>query len=133
MNRAGLGSLLLVVIFGTVWLHIQALQNSWYYHYPFSDIPMHILGGALAALLTLFIANTWNKTPPTLAAEWGLVILWTFVVALAWEVFELLFNIYAASNYIEDTLMDIAMGFLGAGIIMVITHIKHRHAQHISS
>ena len=93
-------------------IHIIALQLSLYWAFSWFDIPMHFFGGAVVALgiftlndLKIMVPDRWLYAVP--------VVLLVIIVAMTWEVYELLIGISVESNYAIDTFTDLCMGTLG--------------------
>lgn len=103
--------LLLAVL---TWL---AVSYSLYWHFWWFDIPMHLLGGLWAGLCAAWLVAR-RGYPLTLT--WCLVF--ALFVGVGWEVFEYIEKI-AQPQYLDywpDTVKDIVMDILGAGIGYVI-------------
>lgn len=96
--------------------HSLALSMYLYWRYPWLDIPMHTLGGATVALgyLTFFefyppLADRYIRFVPAL--------LLVLVVALSWEVFEVLIGVSLEEpNYLADTVLDVCCGLAGGAL-----------------
>ncbi|MFT5849727.1 MAG: hypothetical protein ACI9H6_000542 [Patiriisocius sp.] len=93
-------------------IHIIALQLSLYWAFSWFDIPMHFFGGAVVALgiftlndLRIVVPDRWLYTIP--------VVLLVILVAMVWEVYELLIGIPIEANYVVDTVVDLVLGALG--------------------
>jgi len=93
-------------------IHIIASELFLYWRFFWFDIPMHFFGGAVVALgiftlydLKIIVKRRHLKRVPLLVL--------VFVVALSWEVYELLVGISIEANYVADTLIDLSMGLLG--------------------
>ncbi len=114
-------TLLLSSLFVLASAHIVALEFFLYWKYLWFDIPMHILGGLCVALgfssLPFFHINlpTWCGT----IISYTIVV---FLVGIAWEVFEVVFDLVIFDEtYNTDTFIDLCMdmlgGFIGYGIV----------------
>ncbi len=119
-----LTTILFLIAFSTLAvIHSIAITLSLYWRFWWLDIPMHMFGGVIVALglFTLrdlrIIPNSFLKLVPVLA--------FVFFVALVWEGYELLIGIPIESDYVIDTVTDLAMGLLGA-IVGYIIGIKLR-------
>jgi hypothetical protein len=107
-------------------LHRLALTHKLYFHYAWFDIMMHFLGGLLIALFACFLAGRWLQTHLPYESRTRLyvdVLLFSVIVGLLWESFELIFEltILDATIYIQDTLLDFVMNTLGvlSGLMLV--------------
>lgn len=92
--------------------HYLSLEFFLYWRYLWLDIPMHALGGLTAALGFLSIRDFIPKLPPS----WSRLLptlVFTLLVALVWEAFEVLAGIMLDPNYAADTALDLFMGLLG--------------------
>lgn len=99
--------------------HYLSLEFYLYWRYLWLDIPMHALGGLTAGLGFLSIRDFLPKLPPSwfgLTSTLG----FTFLVALAWEAFELFAGIMLEPNYAADTALDLLMGLLGGLVAYVV-------------
>jgi hypothetical protein len=93
-------------------LHIVSLKLFLYWRFWWLDIPMHFFGGIVVALglFTLYdLKILLKKKHLTLFCILSLV----FLVAIAWESYELLIGIPIEDDYIIDTLTDLCMGMFG--------------------
>ncbi len=107
----GLISLVLLVVFNGL-----AYKYFWYWHYPWADVPMHLLGGMAIVSWVLFLANQPVRVWPVL----GLLAL----VVFGWELFEFKFSHFLPTEVVfkalpawerglADTFSDIIFGVLG--------------------
>lgn len=118
--------LLASVVFATT--HYLALTFSLYYLFPWFDIPMHLLGGAIVALM---YANTawcgftlpprFTKLVPTLA--------FVLIIGLLWEIFEIWIGIPLIEKGFErdiwfDLFNDLVGGAVGWFIATRITKLE---------
>lgn len=105
---------IIVAILNKIAVSLSLYTTIWWY-----DIPMHILGGVLIALITLFFIydakffNFSDKKPAVIfASAVGMVL----IIGLSWELWELymgLTNVYTdridtAKDLVDDTLGAIA-------------------------
>ncbi len=90
-----------------------------YYEIWWLDIPMHILGGALFALLFVNL-STYFK----LKLEVKSLLIFVFFVGLVWEVYE--YSMYVYFNYdwggMYDSIKDLFDDMLGASIALYINN-----------
>lgn len=95
-------------------LHGIALMFSLYWVYLWLDIPMHILGGATAALWyqSRFLLSRFEDR---LSFGLGATIVFALVIGGAWEVYEYFVD-PILTEFGIDTAIDIVMDTLGAVI-----------------
>lgn len=78
------------------------------------DIPMHILGGALVALLALSIFKYQNKE-----ISFVKIAIFVIVVGILWEIYE--YSMYYFFNYdwngVFDTAKDLFDDLIGASLV----------------
>lgn len=103
--------------------------------WPYLDIPFHILGGFLAALLGLtlwkeLVERKKIKNVPPLAVAIG-IIAFTALIAVLWECHEFLLDEWHARqgmifNWMQpsnaDTMKDLANGLFGACLCVLGFH-----------
>ena len=89
------------------WLHVTALGSYWYWYYPWLDVPVHFLAGALIATAVIGVLGSFR--PYVFAAS-------VLLGAVGWEVFELVINTEREANFILDTSLDLLMDVLGISI-----------------
>jgi hypothetical protein len=128
-------------------LHTVATVRFWYWTYPWFDIPMHFLGGILAALTFIWL---WRKYFPNFSPKgaeqisslggsenlFALLLILSFValVGVLWEFAEFLFDVFiSAGGYARvvqqdavDTLTDLLFDLLG-GLTAAITFLIGRN------
>ena len=96
--------------------HAAAVAFSLYWTYPWFDIPMHALGGAVVALGFL-VAHVALRHG---AGDWGFwtTLAFVLVVGTLWELFEFWGGINGPQepDYIADTILDFAMDLLGGAV-----------------
>ena len=106
--------------------------------WPNVDIPMHILGGALAALLGLalweWVRDRWNVKGMASAAVMAFMICFAVLIATLWEFHEFLidwWHVRAGVAHdilmqpsLADTMKDEFDGLLGAVIIALVMRKK---------
>ena len=95
--------------------HFLALEFYLYWQYAYFDVPLHILGGAIAAL-ALFALRDLGMAVPVFLLRFPMVLLFVFVVGMSWEYFEVAAGLYRAENYAFDTALDIVMDLVGGAI-----------------
>ena len=111
------GSILAVV-------HILALELFLYWRYWWFDIPMHVLGGVVVALGIFTLYDFLPKLPRQYLSLIP-IISSVLIIALVWEVYQLLIGIPIEADYEVDTIIDLIMGTLG-GVIgyLVATQVR---------
>lgn len=115
-------------------LHNASIEFSWYYFYPFIDIPIHILGGLVVGFLVfIFFSSTEGGTASvekdiSPLNQLFLILLITFLVSVGWEVFELVFYLTNDAGLSLNTFSDIIFGLIGGAIgwmlLQLISHIE---------
>jgi len=119
MERRTVSKYAALLISGIFALNFLAQKFYWYSSIWWFDMPMHFFGGFLIALLCFWLWPT-KATTGEFAAK---VLFGVLSVGLGWEVFELFFNNYVASNpfnYVDtfaDIFFDLAGGSLGVVFI----------------
>jgi len=103
-------SLVLAIVLLAV--HLYALQNYFYWHHRWFDIPMHILGGiTIGAFLLAFLS----------ARQARFYFFCMVLVVVGWEVFEYFGHISTGQpHYWLDTFKDMIDGLIGAGVSLYI-------------
>ncbi len=96
-------------------VHVLSLQFFLYWHYLWLDIPMHALGGAVVAL-AIFVPYDFGAPLPKRWLQPLSVLLMVLLVALSWEVYEIMIGIPFGEDYAADTVSDLAAALLG-GIV----------------
>jgi hypothetical protein len=94
--------------------------------FPAFDIPMHLLGGAAIAFffLTAFKGGVQRElfSPHDRATHAALVLGWTSIAALAWELYEWFSTVYLRRPImgdVHDTLGDLVLGLSGGAMFLV--------------
>ena len=95
-------------------IHIVSLETYLYWRYLWLDIPVHVLGGAVIALLT-FVPYDFRDNLPERWLKPIPVIAFVLIAALLWEIYELKIGAFDP-EYQLDTVVDLVMGLLG-GVI----------------
>jgi Na+/H+-dicarboxylate symporter len=120
IHNAYVGTFTLVLSFGMVFLYLSALKYHLFYTHRWIDIPMHFLGGLVIASLSYFISNAAtandDKAFPTNALVIS-ILLSVFLVGIIWEVYEVIFKLNEELHYWRDTIADMVMDMLGAGVV----------------
>lgn len=91
------------------------------------DMAMHTVGGAVAGLFFLFIVGSIRGLSSLLYTKRGIYLValaGALLVGIGWEIFEYIYDIAYATNYVRDTASDILMDAVGA--IFVSYYVMHR-------
>ena len=111
-------------------LHGLATYFSWYFFIWWSDIPMHILGGFLVGVATLFVYRQLclkGFAQESRVTAWWFLCAGLLFVGVAWEYFEyskeLTFN--TIGSYHLDVLKDMAMDLFG-GLLAGIYFLRRK-------
>jgi hypothetical protein len=101
-------ALLLAVL--TAVAYWWGVDNSFFWIYSWYDILLHLLGGVVMGLWAAAVAARMHLTP--LRAL--LLVLFIGVIGgVAWELFEIAFNMIKADNYWLDTFADLGNDIVG--------------------
>ncbi len=95
--------------------HVLALEFFLYWKFWWFDIVMHFLGGIVIALGIFTLYDLRFPLPQRLKALVP-VLMCTLIIALAWELFELLAGSVPLFDYYFDTGLDIVMALIGATV-----------------
>ena len=91
-----------------------------YWIYQWYDIPMHILGGLWVSLFSIFLYTNFYKDISIHCKKLSMFVFFTLLlIALSWEIFELMGKITFLSDgiwYWIDTIKDIIDDFIGGMI-----------------
>lgn len=111
--------------------HDASIRMAWYYHYPWVDIPMHILGGFVVGLFAYILIVAYTNLAPFQSLSIGMlasIASFTLAVILSWEAFELIFKLTNDAGTSVETFSDIFFGLGGAaaawGLIWELDNIK---------
>jgi len=95
--------------------HLAALKYSLYWEWWWFDILMHFLGGLWVGITALWIARQYFvRFTLTHRSALILTLISFITIAVGWEFFELWAGVLIASNYGQDTVLDLFAGILGA-------------------
>ena len=93
-----------------------AIEFYLYWYYPWIDLVTHFLGGAVGALGAFSLKDFWPRFPGR-ALRLSIIITFVFLVAVAWEAFEVWAGISMNEpGYALDTVLDLIMGLSGGGV-----------------
>lgn len=107
--------------------HVVALWNSWYFTYPWIDIPLHFAGGAFAAVLFFWLFGAKINALPYMA-QLVLALSFTALIGVLWEFFEFLFDVFVSSKgyaYVAqisaaDTISDLFVDLVGGLSVWIL-------------
>lgn len=119
-----------IVVLG---LHWVATIFCLYFYIKWLDIPMHLLGGAAIAYLSLGILD-YVKAPykikkQTLVLDILFAICFTATVAILWEFYEYVSDIILQDQLqtgVEDTLGDLLNGLIGSSVFALVYYFKKK-------
>lgn len=117
---------LLVLAFLLAFHSLGISQNYYMYIWPY-DIVAHILGGlGIGLFVTASLQTFWPSF--LVKNRWLKIALIVLLVGLAWEAFEVYFNIagypFGTKPYYIDTVKDLIDDVIGGFISIYITRIK---------
>lgn len=113
--------------------HTLAIELNWYWIWRWFDIPMHILGGIIIALLAYFLLIALENPNPASWYAFVIMVGVTVVVGLGWELFELYFEVTFERTAGFDTLKDMVMDVIGAVIAWGVLMGDRRQQGHYPS
>lgn len=130
LYKAGWAPILVFVAHMVLWQGVGAYET-----FPPLDAPMHILGG-LAIAFFLWTAysiaariGTFGRPNSTVIAT--LTFTSTAACAVFWEFAEYLSDMYLGTNTqkgLEDTLLDLLLGFVGGAIFVAAAWFRRNQA-----
>lgn len=96
------------------YLDHQARLLFWYWEYPWFDVVMHLLGGVSVASFMVWAHDRFvSHTSIVFVVALGLL-----AVGVSWEIFEYFAKAPTEANYIIDTVTDVIMDIVGAGLVI---------------
>lgn len=101
------------------YLHIKALEMNLYFVYPWFDVALHFLGGALISVIALTVF-LYAKGEKNFLENKKLLFLTPAIAVLVgalWEVFELWAGVVPSENYVFDTSIDLVMDLIGGVLV----------------
>lgn len=117
MNKHTLSFLIVLLGVIVAILHGIAVAKSLYWIFPWFDVLMHFLGGALVSLFGVWVYKWTRKSELFVRTGHALlnVLLFVFIIGLFWETFEVFFDIMDVTRveYWGDTLFDFIMNGIG--------------------
>lgn len=145
-----IGFLLCIAVYLLNWV---AVFVGWYESYEWVDIPMHVLGGMVAAILVMGALELVVKRVEFTSFGKNLKFLYQFIVVLSgvaliatiWELHEFVLDTVREGNVwsqlvseraigihqpsVTDTMIDYVMGLSGAAVVVVI--LNSIYAKHL--
>ena len=102
---------------------VVVVMIGWYDRYRWLDNPYHVAGGASIAFLFWILIQTkpaWKKILETeRLLSFGLLVGFTAVVAIFWEVYEMLYDIIYRTQVqggVRDNVTDLVLGLFGSAV-----------------
>ena len=92
-------------------LHYIAGAFYFYWTIWWYDLVMHTLGGFSGALVIL-----WFISPSSNFKTFLIALICLMAVGVVWEIFEYLYDVATASNYWQDTILDLAADAAGVSL-----------------
>jgi hypothetical protein len=110
---------LFVTSLTVLFLHLKGIDNEFYWSYWWYDIPMHLLGGIVVALVYAWLQMSFPKIPQV---SWKSILVAIIFVGVAWEVWELFVGdtVLSDDGYFLDTIKDLFDDIIGAFITYFI-------------
>ncbi len=133
-TRLTLLAMLLVTSFALMWFHTQALENFWYWIYPWFDILTHFIGGVVVAFAMVIMYLYYPLGTRILNEKVlkTLTVVYVLVVGVLWEVFEVLIRSTGPQeeHYFIDTISDLFVDVSGGLLVYLIVwflFLRHHH------
>lgn len=113
MDKRKLAKRLIFLIFLILFLNFFANKLYWYSSIWYFDMIMHFLGGFWVGLLYIYLFLPVDFSKNTVFK----LLLFTLIVGILWELFEMLVNEVISSNPFDflDTTSDIFFDLAGGG------------------
>lgn len=119
MDKLKLPLITLVSVIILFSLHLWGMNDNLYMKFWYYDIIQHILGGVCIALAIYTVTSVFNLS--FVKNNLYLIIILSFIAGLAWEVFEVMFDIAGhelwTTEYNIDSTKDLFNDTLGAVIV----------------
>jgi len=123
-------SLLLLVAHGL------AILNSWYWVYPWIDVPMHFLGGVLAAVILLWLVDRYPgewELPRNFFTRMVFILSFVALIGVLWEFSEFLYDVFISSRgwsrfalqSARDTIGDLFFDLLGGLTVVALSKLGY--------
>lgn len=107
-----LGALVLAALLA--YLQQEALQNLWYWRFPWFDTLMHFLGGTTVAAFAVAILDMRRAY---------VFLGGMFAIAVGWELFELAIHQEREANFVFDTSLDLLMDTIGMTVAYLVARL----------
>jgi len=104
----------LILVTALAVVHLYALPHYWYWYFPWLDVPVHFLGGAVMASAVIGVVGTFKPRTFLLLVVGG---------AIGWELFEYVIYVAREANFVFDTALDLLMDALGALAVYLVARI----------
>ena len=102
-----------------LFFHLKGLNSEFYWLYWWYDIPMHIFGGVVVALVYAWLQTAFPKIPQL---SWKNILMVIITIGVLWEIWELLVGDTAFSDngYALDTIKDLVDDVIGACVVYFV-------------
>lgn len=97
-----------LVLLLTAGIYVAGLEFFLFWKLWWFDILLHFLGGVWAGLASAWFLSLLGRTPQLFT-----VVACALLIAIGWEVFEVVLGFPREEAYIFDVTLDIVMGVLG--------------------
>ncbi len=106
-----------LITIGGTWagLHALAVAQELYWHLWWFDLPMHLVGGVVVALVWLTLCDVRLPLVQCVATYWA-TLRFVILAVVVWELFEVWAGIPIEADYGLDTAIDVALGLLGGHV-----------------
>lgn len=128
MSRTKLFVLITGLILFVFLIHIFANKFFWYYSIWYFDMPMHMLGGFISGLVSIFILSSKKFLHSSNIALILKILAGVLIIGIAWEIFEFSANTYfVKSLFLANRLDSVSDIFfdLSGGIIAILYYFKN--------
>ena len=106
-----------LITIGVTWagLHALAVALQLYWHLWWFDLPMHLVGGVVVALMWLALCDMQLPLVQR-ASTYRATLMFVVLAVVVWELFEVWAGIPIEADYGFDTTIDVALGLLGGHV-----------------
>ncbi len=127
-KRFALLIVILLLAILVLWLHVAALEDFWYWKYPWFDTIMHFLGGVIVSGCAVWV---WSFEKPLGKLRHTILVTASAIllVGVGWEIFEVSTGVQMmGQGYVLDTALDLTMDTLGtaAGTVLAWFALRDR-------